>query len=536
MSLLRRLGPAILVLVNAAAAGQGLPGAGSPGEPAHGWVALPNSAGAVVVHLPPRTSAPGFVAAEPGAAHVATTLSREPEALAAWDSRLWLVFPPEAGSVNQRQRHVFTLAAEPGPLGSVWVIDPAVGRLDSLPSLPGDGELVGIVGTALGPAALTRPIDGEPRLLLLRPGAERWLRVVMPAVGEGPVWLVAGPSGPAILERQDRGAVLHRGTLTPANDGQVSTVWTEERIQLALMDGQPAPVPERVLLVSGQLVGITSTGMRLSIWNPTASGTYLLTVLEGVPAECAVVPLDDVGRLAITWQGEPSSVPPGVPRPAAQPVTRIAEVSVFTGSVVFSGPARVKGPFSSQELRLLAVALVGVMALVLVFVLKPQSAGKPVHLPAGLALAAPGRRMIAGLMDGAFAAVLGAQLTDVPLGTLVSGIGADADARAGMLLLVTLGVAVIHGTIGESVFGRTLGKLLCACAVACPRMVKMPDGALEPALARAPLHRALARNLIKWLIPPLAMLGMSGPDHRHRGDLAGGTVVVTPAEAPPANG
>jgi hypothetical protein len=57
-----------------------------------------------------------------------------------------------------------------------------------------------------------------------------------------------------------------------------------------------------------------------------------------------------------------------------------------------------------------------------------------------------------------------------------------------------------------------------------------PDGVLEPVLVKPSLWRAAVRNLVRWTLPPLAVAGLNGPDHRHRGDVAAGTVVVMPIE------
>jgi hypothetical protein len=49
-------------------------------------------------------------------------------------------------------------------------------------------------------------------------------------------------------------------------------------------------------------------------------------------------------------------------------------------------------------------------------------------------------------------------------------------------------------------------------------------------LVRPVLWRAAVRNLVRWALPPLALSGLSGMDHRHRGDTAAGTVVVVRQE------
>jgi hypothetical protein len=89
-----------------------------------------------------------------------------------------------------------------------------------------------------------------------------------------------------------------------------------------------------------------------------------------------------------------------------------------------------------------------------------------------------------------------------------------------------LGIGFGHTTISEWLTGRSIGKMLTGCEVVHPRFAQGPDGQVDVALERPALWRAAVRNLVRWTFPPLALVGLSAMDHRHRGDAAAGTVVV----------
>jgi uncharacterized RDD family membrane protein YckC len=370
--------------------------------------------------------------------------------------------------------------------------------------------------------ALLRTGDGDRRLLGFSDG--QWSALELPPEAGALQSLFSAPDGFGIVARLSGNPQVLRAHLDKSFE---AIKWTPEPLRFTLTDGAPAPPPDDLRLIAGHYVYTSSSGDGVSLWSPAPAATYLVARLQGVSPPFAAVPLDDVGRLALVWTDPP-------PRRAdsealaSTEITRIAEVSVLDGAVIYQGAARLGGPISSQELKLLAVALVGIMGLILIFVLRPESPAKAVNLPPGVALAEPGRRAAAGLIDALIAGLAGAAITGVPLSALVIGYGQDRDQTAGTLLLAILAVGIAHGTFGEWLFGRTLGKLLAGCGVARPRTLKAPDGENIPALSRPTLARALLRNLIKWLIPPLAILGMNGPDFRHRGDLAAGTIVFRP--------
>lgn len=128
----------------------------------HGWAVVPESRGDgfLLVYLPPRefTAAGGELAGAPaGTVRVAVRLTEPPEAIAAVGEDVYLVFGPSANGRGAMQRMVYSVAAVAGGL-EAWSYMP-MDRLRAEDSLPGEGRLVGLAGTPVGPAAL---IDRGP--------------------------------------------------------------------------------------------------------------------------------------------------------------------------------------------------------------------------------------------------------------------------------------------------------------------------------------------------------------------------------------
>jgi len=129
----------------------------------HGWAVVPEPRGSgfLVVYLPPREfAAPGggVAGAEAGTVRVAVRLTEAPEAIAAVGEDVYLVFRPTANGRGAMQRMVYSLTAVQAGLDE-WSYMPT-DRLRAEDALAGEGELVGLAGTPVGPAAL---IDRGPR-------------------------------------------------------------------------------------------------------------------------------------------------------------------------------------------------------------------------------------------------------------------------------------------------------------------------------------------------------------------------------------
>lgn len=564
----------LLVLFAAAVTRGDVPAAGGfaypPGNQSHAWAAL-ELPSPVLLYLPARGGAGSgpVKPSEAGATRMVLPLTQAPLALAAWENRAFLLFDPPPGVVGDGDRPVLSVRAVPGPMGSVWAFDNLGGRLESLPSLAGGGKVRSFAGSERGPAALVVR-DGlvEARILELHGGGGgEWREIGLPdGAPSATVQLLAVPRGIALVDlaREEPGVWMGRfleqgfpegeeAAGGNARRGPVEVAWTFQPLSLATAraggERTRAPLPEGpVVRIGGVLVYTARDGDSgaLQVWSPSASGSYLLATLAEVGESYGLAALDDVGRLALIWAQSPAPLPGAKPGTKTTPEVRIAEVSITDGQVFYHGLAQAKGPVSPDELKLLTVALVGVMALILLFVLKPEESRSPVHLPKGVALAEPGRRTLAAAIDLLVAAIITGAITGRSLVDLLllTGVFTDPQGMLGLLVLAASGFAV--GTIGEALFARSPGKALAGCAVAVPRMVQVKSAEAEgtedsagavsvertPTLGRPSLWRAAVRNLIKWFAPPIAMMGLSAPDHRHRGDIAAGTVVVVAVEEP----
>jgi hypothetical protein len=180
-----------------------------------------------------------------------------------------------------------------------------------------------------------------------------------------------------------------------------------------------------------------------------------------------------------------------------------------------------------QELRLLALVLAALIAVIVIFVLRPEAKSPPLILPRGYALAEPGRRIAASVADLVAAMFITGQLTSVSLWELVTLRGIFMVGGPGLTpLLILLLVGYLMTTLGEALAGRSLGKFLLGCEVVRPIVQRTSEGEVVPSVQPPGLWRASVRNIVKWTLPPVAMAGLGTLERRHRGDLAAGTVVV----------
>lgn len=576
-----RLAALLLAFVPCAKAAQPLPGAGSfpttagtgaaqTGTPSHAWAVLEvddANVRAVMLHLPPRATV-SAAGSEMGTVRPAAYLTAAPERLAAWANNVWLVFPSEPTRAGERMRRVAQVAAVRSAIGSLWVSAPE-GRLRPLPSLPGKGRLLGFAGSPDGPAALIDlPADeaepAEPVLFMLLEGAweavelpgplrrlldadPAWVRLVPLADGVGVLVFLGGTE--AEMWVASASAEARRPRRASANEPPTASMprvqWTRRVHAIADPQGAggaPAPASD-VVAFGDQFVYAARAGDgSVEVWLLAPGGAARLASLPEVSGRFAFVPLHDVGRVAVLWSeiippsgGGPSG---GLVNPASgRRVHRIAEVSVMTGRVMYEGPARADSPVSGRDFQLLAMLLVGVMLVIVLFVLRPDSESEVFSLPSGLALAEPGRRVIAGLIDTAPALVLAIDITGARPADLFTLAGLLGEGDGVWAVAATLAIGFAHCTLGEWLFGRSLGKALTGCEVVAVSTARAGEGGqIAPVAARLTLAKAVARNFVRWAVPPLAIEGVSNPGRRHRGDLLAGTAVVIridgPAEGP----
>lgn len=235
----------------------------------------------------------------------------------------------------------------------------------------------------------------------------------------------------------------------------------------------------------------------------------LIASIEEVPGSAVPVLRAEDGRLALLWHDEPEDRPQvGRPPP---PKWHLVEISLSTGRELYRGGAGPALPVNAQDFRALAFALFVFMSMVLVGSLGPKAADHAMVLPEGVALADPGRRLVAWVIDALPGFILAWGL----LGLGSDGAGLFHQAAAVMVALL---VGHAHSAVSESITGRSVGKLLVGCRVVS---VAPEDAGKTPGLGRA-----LVRNLGRWALAPIGVTGVMGVERRHIGDLWTRSAVV----------
>lgn len=540
-----------------------------PSPLTHAWIVMPTEVGVppasskapgssasqpgcYLVHIPsrrgPPMAGPGLKGATSGTVRVATRLADFPAGLAAVDNRVYLVTDDKAGT---GMRRVFSIAAVPSGIGDLWSFDPP-DRLATMPALPAGGRLAGFAGSPLGPVALidhladtahdavaSRPNPSDPsaRYHLLVLDDDGWTPLAMPPLepGSTPMGLVPVRDGLALLitgPNIQPGAWIAR---TPSPITAAPSLSWQRRTWATSGTSLQGPLNSHSLIQSGGLwVRAIPNAQTLELWSAENDHWFSLAGFGTGMQESALVPLDDVGRVALIWRGpRDASAPADSDAPSAnRSAYQIAELSAATGRVYYTGLARAKGPISWGDFRLLSLVLLTIMAVVLVIVARSERPDAAVVLPDGLSLAEPGQRFISGLLDFVVCGSIAFWLWDVSWVEAANPIWI-LSARGEWTLLTWIGVGLFVCTLSEAWFGVSPGKILTGIGVVSCR----PLGADKDAKPRRKrgigLRAAVTRNAIKWILTPLAVLGLLGDDSRHFGDIFAGTAVVqAPKPAP----
>lgn len=525
-----------------------LPSAASATNPithqSHAWIADRNLLGGVkILHLPPRGSeAGGRRGADDGAVGTLTILAQMPEAMAAEDARLYLVFPPPQTNAKP-MRQVLMFEARRGSFDGTWSGEPSGSRLPVLPALPGDCRLQGFVGTPAGPVALIDRDGPDPmpveELLLL--SDDKWRSITLPPslssrpldpaalqVGDTGLRLVGTSDGIRliILDAHNPGSWTARlsvpkgGRSADSDSRPLSAAWAWEPLSFEAAPQGTIRPSGAIWQIGDQLVFDRRNYEGVELWTVSSKGCERIAAAPRVGAPYGAVALDQTGRFALVWTEL------SVDGLRQIPEMRVFEASVRTGQVLFDGAAAKLLPISSLDVKVLAVFLVCVMLAIVIFVLRPDRAREPLILPKGTALAEPARRAIAGGIDAVVAVLLASQVTRIDLAEALTFDSLIRGTHTVWLMLAAIGIGFVLSTIGEALFGRSIGKALSGCEVVVPRVTKGAEGEVKVELQRVALWRAAVRNLVKWLIPPVAMSGVSSAEGRHRGDTAAGTVVI----------
>lgn len=503
-------------------------GAGAPAasttipSPSHAWLSLPSKDEWIIAHVPPRRQAmppDGKVrGAADGTLRRAASLSVEPVAMAAFGEDVY-VAGDDLDDSGHATRRVWTLRAVSTGVGDLWSYEPSDG-LRSLRSLPAEGRLVGLAASGAGLVAVLAVDSPASHVRLLWLNRGDWQELSTPRTLDN--WgarlrCVAARDGFTLIAPDDSGSArTWSAALRDGGEHAPAITWSEG--VLARDRSLPTgATPVEFVSVGGRLISIapTSPGVR-TLASVDAAGSGVIATIDGLEPDAAIAPLESQGRLVVAW-----TRPEGAPRRPGEPamsgrVVDMVELSANTGRVLYDAPSRADGPVTPGDLGLLGLVLIVAMGVALVLVIRGGEE-KEISLPPGMALADPGRRMLASLIDGVIALVIASRLRGTPLLELVSP-STFVTGELVWVLAIGIFAGATLGVIFEFLSGRSIGKFMTGCRV----IRATPRG--EP--ARASLWQVLLRNAMKWALPPLSMLALVEPSRRSRVDLLTKTAVV----------
>lgn len=517
---------ACLVLSSLDASAQAVIGVGSAGEPGklpHVWLALKQEeeGDCCIVHLPPRETVgeDGKVHGAPsGTVRVAARIKAMPEMLASVGPEVFMLFDLAPGA---KAREVWSLVARPAGIGDLWRYEPD-GRLTPRPSLPASYDPEIFLGAGGRVFIIARDQARTPVFLVLHENA--WAPLPLPDDVAAALRL-----GYQNVEAYQ----IATGFVLAIGKGDATIGW------LAQVGGDRSKLPALAWsnlppgsVNSNDHGGQFSAGERPIRWRRDAEtirleggiGTQFhpLASLADISEHAAILP-GGPSRIFAAWS-EP--IPPD-PRSRVQKQRyklALAEVSPDTGQVFFSGPPKGASPISADQFRFLGVGMVALTAAVLVFVLRSSGRDEAVHLDPDMSLAEPGRRMIAFAFDVTLALIAACRLLHVDLATILEP--ETILAAGGPLFLLTLAGGFFFSVACELAFGKTPGKFLTGCEVVG---LNRAPGAGE-ATGRPRLWQVVARNLIKWGLPPVSGMALLDPTSRHQGERLTRTAVVVRAD------
>lgn len=574
----------------------------------HAWFVAPGMGGfpAAVMHIPPRDgrwSVEGTVKLanvfneEP----VALMASGAKVLVVLPSGRGGETTNTAGGSTATRTRRVVSMTAWK-TAGGTWEYRP-LGRTGIEPELPGTGRVVDVCWSPKGPLVLLGPQGAAASPLvasdvapdssaaqpwrLMRLGDGKWEPVALPGeLGLEPasvVRLVGTRSGAEVWAENAPGSGREPGTVSawavPAKD-------TERPEPVRAMAGVPGGLAgtvllagrgEGVLAVRADATGVTvmsrlpaegAGAPKLGTHEAWRTVTRVSRENKEAPEQrewpMAVLSLLGLDRVAVVTAeaklpqvgGGTGTAPGAGPRQesgtrgdlrslatAANRSFAVTELSTGDGRVMFSGAAKREGVVTTRDFHLLMLAFASMMVAVLLFVLRSDKS-RPVVMPEGSSLASGAKRAVATGIDAFAVLLLAGPLLGISVTQLIS---AQTMLNPGNAIVDVLGVmalGMVHGTISEALWGRTIGKFVTGCEVAgfvrrrAEKVEKAEDAESDAAsdkqgetagsyVVGVPmLWQAGARNAVKWLLWPLSLVALFDATARHPGDVIGQTVVV----------
>ena len=447
-------------------------------------------------------------------------LRERPEAVAAWANRLWLIFPPTIGA-EQPRRETFTLEANLNPVIGVYDYDPP-DRLSVMDSLDGLGKLVGFVGTPRGPVALRVPTQRAGAGVQARDGS-----IASEPVLDAPVLEQLVGAGwetlPLPEDLPSRGQYRLAVGSAPAN-------------QLLLLVDSPDDLGHGLLYQSNLDDAWERVEVPVDLRRVQAVirwGTQIPLILQG----------DSPGQVEIAYLRPRSLVSLGqFPVPSGrwgvfglgdglrlvEQMTRggyqLRRIDPITGTLTQAEVMTSQSLLPWRSLHMPLLFAVAMTVLLLVLILRPAAKATPATLPPAMAVLTLVPRLLSLGIDlavGGLLTILVLRCTPADLLRLPMWTADIADAAPGLWLV---GITVIHGTLGEIVFGRSVGKAVFGASVITAQGARPTPGSI------------LVRNALKLivlLIPVLAVVALLNHHLQGLGDLMARTLVVH--RVPPQN-
>lgn len=464
----------------------------------------------ILMFIAPRDAGPdGTNAGEPAPAGQVQAMrslgTRTPLGIAAMDDRVYLVYPPVYANSTRLMR-VYSASAMPGNVGGMWIISPA-GRLETRPAIQTTGDFVDLQATR---DALYVLLDEEGTLRLRRLEDGGWAGVPLPE-GINPRRLDLVAIG-AWLVLVDRAGLAFTARVLDPETGAWSSLGDELSIGL-----------HTKLLAGERSVGVLdwdeSDLARYRVWSDDGVFT-IADGVEGVPRDASYVLLDSsetlLGMRALGADDAGQ----------AQPSAELLEFDASDLGERFRGQPVASAPVTPEEFRFLVGMMMLVMTGVLVVVILPDRTDA-MRIPESCVLADPVRRLIATMLDAVLVASIVGWVYGVSASEILTLTVIVRPDNAWGVIPATMLSGFVFGTVCEWLLGYTPGKLLMGLRVARA----MPD-----IVERPRLWSAAVRNLIKWVLPPVAALALIDPESLHRGDRSSRSLVVMPRPAdPPSN-
>ncbi len=433
--------------------------------------------------------------------------------------------PGRATSIAVRGTQLAVLQ-ESGDWSLLWpegsALGPSLANKGRILALAGDGDTLWAIALVSGPLPSTQPATTSSTA----PAVEKEVATTQPAAKT--VLLRLSPAGWTTL-----------GPIDIPADAVVEMAVSRNRVYTAVKrSGQPTQVYE-------------GTSPMVSVKNPFATRFALLSAEDGSILLWTSKDSDagQLIRLTTGLTGGMLANPTGLVGAAPRTVEistgrlRLFFLQVIDGKSAvmeqkydlktlakIDAPSALVFPSPRGEAKyqnILSAVVLAAMVFAMIASFQHRRSLRELLEKANHPIPAPlGARLIAGAIDllPMLAAMFAIYLT-IPLDA--DPTIAAQDPRIEAITGVGIIVYLLHTTLIEAIFGRTVGKMLMG--------LKVVDFEGKPASVGARVARNLLR-IIELMIPPMAGLMIVSPLRQRAGDIAAGTLVVSakaPAAPPP---